>query len=61
MYLLFRSRFDVALLLSLKYYSSIYNLIGELNTKLITLDLDERVAFKKKFNFVFILIIYYND
>ena len=49
MRLLFRSRFDVALLLSLKYYSSIRNLINELNIKLIILDLNERVAFKEVF------------
>ena len=49
MRLLFRSRFDVALLLSLRYYSSIYNLISELSIKSIILDLDKRVAFKKAF------------
>ena len=49
MRLLFRSRFDVALLLSLRYYSSIRNLISELDIKSIILDLGERVAFKKVF------------
>ena len=49
MCLLFRSRFDVTLFLSFKYYSSIYNLISELNIKLITLDLNKRVAFKEIF------------
>ena len=47
--LLFRSRFDVALLLFFKYYSLIRNLISELNIKLIILDLDERAAFKEAF------------
>ena len=47
--LLFRSRFDVALLLSFRYYSSIRNLVSELDIKSITLDLDERVAFKEVF------------
>ena len=49
MRLLFRSRFDVALLLSLKYYSSIRNLISELDTKSIILDFDERAASKEAF------------
>ena len=49
MRLLFRSRFDVALFLSLRYYSLIRNLISELNIKLIILDLNKRVAFKKAF------------
>ena len=54
MRLLFRSRFDITLLLSLRYYSSIYNLINELNIKLIILDLDKRVAFKKKISILYL-------
>ena len=40
---------DVALLLSLKCYSLIYNLISELDIKSIILNLDKRVASKKAF------------
>ena len=47
--LLFRSRFDVALFLSLKYYSLIRNLISELDIKSIILNFDERVASKEVF------------
>ena len=49
MRLLFRSRFDVALLLSLKCYSSIRNLVSESNIKSIILNLNKRVAFKETF------------
>ena len=49
MRLLFRSRFDVTLFLSLRYYSSIRNLVSELDIKSTILDLDERVASKEVF------------
>ena len=49
MRLLFRSRFDVALFLSFRCYSLIYNLINELNTKSIILNLNKRAASKEAF------------